>query len=513
MHWLNFKVQKRLPITVGVLVVGVAITSLVANFIEAPQASHDYLHDHLESAQATSEVKWAPSPFNIPAQDKKNISELIGRIENPSFKSGQDYTLTGQAFKAALKTACVVERETCVVPVRLNRRLTATQVNADLRVANIQERSLRVDFEKTHSGTETKLTGMLNETRNLRFYQTQAGWVQNTAEIVEENPLSYHARDEKFLHIFSNDFVGLNYYPGSAPWREFWTVFPVAEIKADLEKANQLNVNALRIFLTHDYFDETISHEEALEKLSTFLDLCETNDIQVLVTLFDLRPDYTMSNWTADINHIDKVLSSLSGHRAILAIDLKNQPDLDFVNWGEGIVQGWLTVMARHIQTRYPNLPVTAGWSKPENASLLKDVFDLVTYHEYQDPKSFESRLNTVKTAVGAKPVMITELGSTIWHPPFISSWTESAQAKRLNSQLDQADKANGIFVWTLNDFDYVGSEVVGRLPWRQAQQRHFGLYRSDGTARPAAAVLTTYGERKIEKNKQSFANSSLSQQ
>jgi len=164
--------------------------------------------------------------------------------------------------------------------------------------------------------------------------------------------------------------------------------------------------------------------------------MCERKDIKVLVTLFDLRPNYTFSNWASDIIHIDSILSHIPNHNAVLAIDVKNQPDLDFENWGHGTVEAWLTVMARHIQMKYPNLAVTTGWSKAENAVRLKDVFDVITYHEYENPKNFEDRLNSIIAAIGEKPVMITELGSTIWRPPFIKRLGESAQAKRLESHI-----------------------------------------------------------------------------
>lgn len=501
MKMLNIMCQKRLPLTVGAMLTGVVIASFFTNVIESPQVSYRYLHEHLESSQLAMKTKWGSSDFELPPQDKVKIGQLIAHSESSNFIAGQDYTVTGQALKGALDTACYPEDDTCRIPVRINRQFKVTALNDDLRVANIEETSLRVDFETAQNEAETKFMGLATETRNLRFYQTQSGWVQNTAEIVNSKPFIFTGRAEQFNQIFDHPFVGLNYYPASASWKEFWTKFPVIEIKTDLEKAKRLKVNALRIFLTYDYFHESDSRKNAVAKLRSFLDLCENQNIQVLVTLFDLRPNYAVSNWASDIEHIDGVLSSISGHKAILGIDLKNQPDLDFPNWGEDRVQGWLTVMARHIQTQYPNLAVTAGWSTAENAARLHNVFDVVTYHEYQNPRNFKDRLQSIKAVVGEKPVMITELGSTIWRPPFIQSRTEAAQASRLNAQLRQADDANGIFVWTLNDFDHVGREVVGRLPWRQAQQRHFGLYRPDGSPRPSAAVLTAYGVRQFSQH------------
>ena len=67
-------------------------------------------------------------------------------------------------------------------------------------------------------------------------------------------------------------------------------------------------------------------------------------------------------------------------------------------------------------------------------------------------------------------------------------------QGQRLEDQLLQAGSASGVYLWTLNDFDHVGKEVVGPLPWRQAQQHHYGILRPDGSERPAAKVFKAYG-------------------
>ena len=149
--------------------------------------------------------------------------------------------------------------------------------------------------------------------------------------------------------------------------------------------------------------------------------------------------------------------------------------------------------MARHIQVQYPDVPITVGWSNADSALGLKDVIDFVTYHEYGDVEGFADRLEAIKAEAGDKPVMITELGSTIWNPFRSTQSAEDKQASRLESQLQQSIAADGVFVWTLNDFDQVGSDVVGRRPWRKAQQRHFGLLRGDGSARPSKNVLQTH--------------------
>lgn len=494
MHKFKAHIRKRLPLTMGVLLTGVAFAGALSNLIESPQQHNEYLHEHLTALTVDHKNIWESSELELPIQDRLKIATLITQTDNPTSPQGLDRFLTGQALKTSLESICLIGNQGCTKSIRINRHLSEDHMNSDNRVVNIEETSLRIDFKLGLDVEKVSLVGIFNETRILSFYQTQAGWLQNATRTISETPKLFAANDRNFDVKFSNKFVGLNYYPASASWRDFWIKFPIDEIRFDIENAQRLNVNSLRIFLTHDYFNDVDTRVDALEKLQTFLDLCQEKDIQVLLTFFDLRPDYSLSNWASDIAHIDHILGDVAKHKAVLGVDLKNQPDLDFENWGEGLVETWLTVMARHIQSEYPSLAVTTGWSKAKNAARLHDVFDIVTYHEYENPEAFGHRLNTVIAQVGDKPVLITELGSTTWHPPFIESFGESAQASRLKTQLSQADPANGVFVWTLNDFDHVGNEVVGPFPWRQAQQRHFGILRSDGSRRPAAEILKTYG-------------------
>lgn len=497
--------RKRVPFALSALITGVSFAGLVATVLHTPRGQDEYLHAHLNLPPAISTAEWRGAEFDLPDLDKLAISEVIRKSENKISEADLRNILTGAALNDALGSRCPAKNARCRFSLRVNRQMLAKDLNKDFRVVNVEERSLRVDLESKTEITDVTLKGISEETRILRFYKTQSGWMQNSADVVSAAHSSFGSRKGMFNQKFNTKVTGLNYYPASASWRDFWERFPVAEIESDLENAQALNVNTLRIFLTHDYFDSVETREDAVEKLKHFLDICEKRDIKVLVTLFDLRPNYTLSNWSEDIAHIDGILAKLSYHPAILGIDLKNQPDLDFDHWGTGLVEAWLTTMARHIHLQYPELAVTTGWSEAANATRLMPVFDIITYHEYADPKGFRSRLERIAARVDGKPVLITELGSSVWHPPFIRRMGESAQASRLRRQLEQSDMAQGVFVWTLNDFEHVGKEVVGRLPWRQAQQRHFGLMRPDESFRPAARVLKEFGS--LSADNQSTAN------
>lgn len=487
--------MKRIPVSVGILLSSVVFAGIFSSVIEAPVGSYEYLHEHLIKPAGLANQDWTGDTFKLSAQDRRLLSGIVTQSEQPNWSPTRETVLTGQALTVAKAAACQPTTKPCDLVFRLGGEFSEVHINKDLRVANVKETSLRVTFKSDPEFDSLAIEEIANETRIFRFYQTQNGWRQKTSEVLESTALDFKDRTSKFVGKFASNFVGINYYPASASWKEFWTEFPVEEIKTDLETLSDMNVNSVRIFLNHDYFGGGDTQEEANTKLRVFLDLCAAKNIQVLVTLFDLRPDYTLSNMSADVDHIDQVLTSVSDHPNILGIDIKNQADLDFPTWGKGVVEGWLTVMARHIQIQYPDVPITVGWSNPDSALSLKDVVDFVTYHEYGDVEGLSDRLDAIKTHAGDKPVMITELGSTIWNPFRSTLTAEIKQASRLESQLQQSIAAEGVFVWTLNDFDHVGSDVVGRRPWRKAQQRHFGLLRADGSARPSKNVLQAHAE------------------
>ncbi|MEP3654750.1 MAG: hypothetical protein ABJO36_07630 [Litorimonas sp.] len=488
--------MKRLPVSVGILLTGVAFAGIVSNVIEAPIGSNEYLHEHLIKPVEFLDRDWIGDSFKLSVQDRQTLSGIVLQSEQPTRTLDSEASVTGQALTVVKETTCQSTTKPCELVFRLGREFEEVHVNKDLRVANVKETSLRVTFNSDPEIKSVAIDEFANETRLFRFYQTQNGWMQKTSEILDSTFLNFKDRTGKFDDKFSTDFVGVNYYPASASWKEFWTEFPIEEIKSDLETISNMGGNSVRIFLTHNYFEGAATQDEAKAKLRIFLDLCAANNIQVLVTLFDLRPDYTLSNMTRDVDHIDRVLADISANPAILGIDIKNQADLDFPAWGQGVVEGWLTVMARHIQIRYPDLPVTVGWSNPNSALGLNGVVDFVTYHEYGRVDGYAERLDLIKTKSHDKPVMITELGSTIWSPIRSTRAAEIKQASRLESQLTQSFAADGVFVWTLNDFDHVGNDVVGRRPWRKAQQKHFGLIRADGSARPAANILQAHADK-----------------
>lgn len=84
-------------------------------------------------------------------------------------------------------------------------------------------------------------------------------------------------------------FVGANYLPSTAVnvlemWQE--DTFDVKTIRREFEWAHQrLGMNALRVFIHYLVWSE--NPEKFYQRLDTFLDLAKTNQLRVMIVLFD----------------------------------------------------------------------------------------------------------------------------------------------------------------------------------------------------------------------------------
>jgi len=224
-----FHKKKRFPVTVSLLLAGVAFAGLISTVIESPQSAEAYLHAHLSAAVEKSDINWSPKNFDLPEQDRPKIARIITATEHSSAKSDLQNMLTGQALDEALQNICFLESKNCNVPLRVNRALSVADMNKDVRVVNVEEKSLRIDLGANAEKTDVELIGVAGETRILRFYQTQTGWIQNFSETIETEALSFSDRKGKFAQSFGKKFIGLNYYPASASWADFWKEYPVSE--------------------------------------------------------------------------------------------------------------------------------------------------------------------------------------------------------------------------------------------------------------------------------------------
>ncbi|MCU0902293.1 MAG: glycoside hydrolase family 5 protein [Tabrizicola sp.] len=283
---------------------------------------------------------------------------------------------------------------------------------------------------------------------------------------------------------------GVNYYPANTPWRRFWPEFDAEIIAADLDLVAKLGGNAVRIFLPVADFGPDSEGLTNLEKLGTFLTLAKDRNIQVIPTLFDMKPGYRPALWADDVAYLRRVLPVLAGSPAVVIVDLKNEPDLDREAQGAGLVDAWMTTMTLMTREIAPDLPLTIGWSSAMAAPDLAGLLDAVSYHDYAPVAGTAERLADVRQRAEGKPVLVTEIGVSSYTLALGFPGSPSAQATLLGDRIHQLAPADGVLVWTLHDYEAPDIAAVGGSPWVQRLQAKFGLYDSAGAAKPAADAV-----------------------
>lgn len=495
---------KRAVLGASLILGAVTLTGLGVHYLSKPKITYDFLQDHIEYTQSLNTDDWRPQ--SNPPEKGRTLSNtdhtLMSRIlaaseAGRSFWSGRKI-VEGQALAAveAYQTArksCRASAAPCSFTVRVDRVLTPTHVHGDLRVANIEERSRRIDLvtEPVVEGEAAPLRVLnsVSEVRNLRFVKRRNGWTLRTVETLSATDIP----PKELTPAPDGKFVGINYYPASASWRDFWTEFPTKTIETDLATIRALGANSIRIFLTHSEFSQAKAQTRARTRLVEMMDMARVADLKVIVTVFDLRPDYRVENWANDAAFLKQLLPLIEAHPALLALDLKNQIDLDIPSNGAGLITGWIRVMQDAVSQDYPHIPVTVGFSKASAALAYGQDLDIISYHDYDAIDGFASRAAQMRAQYPNRPVWITEIGSTAWSPLGRTVRQERAQTARLKTQLNEAHDLDGVFLWTLTDFDAVGSDVVGWQPWRKQQQAHYGLFDLAGQARPSAKIFSEF--------------------
>jgi hypothetical protein len=354
--------------------------------------------------------------------------------------------------------------------IRLQSRVRPKLVlrNHSLAVFEIETDYLDVRYSADYAQFLNSHIKTMTET--VRVADTRLGLVVRHVERIEAPAEFVLASARKTRE--PERLGGINYYPASAPWTDFWASFPVAEINADFQHIRAMGANSVRVFLNRRAFEAPARREQSLHRLERLLDLAQTHDLKVILTCFDMGVSYELADLTQGWSHLQRILEIAERHPAVALIDLKNEPDLDYRYWGAARVDLWLSTLLGMAQATYPDLSFTIGWSNARAALALADKVDIVSFHDFEAPSTLSERLAFVRNVAGSKPVMLTEIGHSRW-PTLPGRMT---QAEKLSTQLQQVVGLDGVLVWTLNDFDQIPDEVAGWRPWRKAMQAHYGL-------------------------------------
>ncbi|WP_240670118.1 cellulase family glycosylhydrolase [Actinoplanes solisilvae] len=277
----------------------------------------------------------------------------------------------------------------------------------------------------------------------------------------------------------------LNYYPSGAGWSKMWTNWDPAKIDADLAKADALGADNVRIIIFPSTFGWPRPWNGYQDRLATFVDTAAARGMTVKFTLFDWWNGYgevaNSTSWATTI------LKRYKDDKRVLSVELQNE-----FNPSDAAAVGWAKKMVPAMRSAFPTMPLTfsvdgqsgaPGMAKIK-AALTASPLDYYDFHYYGNSERALAVIKNAQATVAPAPLVIGEVGlNTLQN-------TEGEQAAFLARVFEGAKAAGvqSVAPWTLNDFvqGAIPSSAVSRIP----AQYSYGLYRVDGSAKPAAAVV-----------------------
>ena len=365
--------------------------------------------------------------------------------------------------------------------------------SADGTQVMFTDQNVRIYRKSFHNGTpifEQARTASYNVIMLLEdgFWRIRH-WIEiPTNETLESETI--HPEKNKEVTVIN----GLNYYPKDSPWDTFGKNYTDSIITNDFKIIKGMGLNTVRIFIPYTDFGMVEVNQTKLQNVRSLLDKAAVHDLKVIVTLFDFYGNYDLVDWSLNHSHAKTMVTALMHHDALLAWDLKNEPDLDFESRGKDKVLAWLKELVSQIRKWDAKHPVTIGWSSPEAAIHLADELDFVSFHYYRKPDDFLQAYKKLKDKVPvSKPIVLQEYGISsyggFWNGFQGSEDQQASYYKKMQLLLKQE---NIPFVfWTLYDFEQVPTSVVGRLPWRKKPQLFYGCLNLEGLKKESFQVLS----------------------
>lgn len=277
----------------------------------------------------------------------------------------------------------------------------------------------------------------------------------------------------------------INYYPAADGWTRMWTTFDATRIDADLAKAASLGANSVRAIVFPTVFGYPTPKPEYTGKLAQFVSLAAARGMTVKLTLFDWWNGY--SDTAGSSAWATAILAPYRYDTRIISIGLQNELDPD-----NPAALAWAKWLVPVIRAAAPAIPITIavsgaagtpGMTKIKTA-LAATPLDYYDYHFYGNSEQALSIIQQAKAAVAPTPLVIGETGlSTL-------RYTEGEQAAYLARVFLAADQAGvrSVAPWTL--YDFAAGAIPASAVAQVAAQYQYGLHRTDGTAKPAAAAV-----------------------
>ena len=344
--------------------------------------------------------------------------------------------------------------------------------------------------------------------------------------------------------------LGVNYWPPETAMR-WLTHYDGAAVRRDLGRIAVSGMDTVRIFLRWDDLQPTATAIDgrALAAVVDTADAAHDAGVELVVTLFtghmsgvnwiprwatggddgdvrfrvvsgtDIREPMVLRNWYSDPEIVDAQASlagavgtALAGHPALWAWDLGNESSNCTIPPDEGTARAWLERMTSVLRTHDPGRAITIGTHMEDlehdrviGPALAAEWCDFVCMHGYPiyadfatgptDPHVVPFLAELTTWLAGGAPLLFEELGHPTARPgqlPVGMQVGEDEAAVYVARTLDalRDSGAMGALLWCYSDYD---PSLDAAPPLDVAvHERTFGLWRTDGTPKPAVAEVST---------------------
>lgn len=403
---------------------------------------------------------------------------------NKSLKLQSDYGL--QDYFSDSLAVSIIENfndDSYVNQVDLNHELSVHLFSLDgiviaFKDQNIIQLKEIIKTETTDDKTEETLVYEQIDTiaYDVVMKITDGRW--KIIEMVRKANLAQISNDESTTNAKINlsefqKIKGINYYPAKSAWFEFWTEFPVDSIKTDFALINKMGYNTVRIFIPFFRNEQQKESGYSTKKMEQLLAMAKTQNLKIIPTLFDFPHSFDLDYYPTAMQYLKTIIDPFKSNANIYAWDLKNEADLDFEYHNPRQVQKFLSFAIDYMHQIGTQQPITLGWMKAENANILADKVDFVTFHFYEKADELNATITELKSKTN-KPIMLGEFG----HSSYALWGTNEAKQEKYNAAISEICAKNKMphLVWTLHDFKEIPDGVFGWKPWIKWKQSKFGI-------------------------------------
>jgi hypothetical protein len=301
------------------------------------------------------------------------------------------------------------------------------------------------------------------------------------------NPSSALSRQLGALHL-------VNYFPSDAGWQYMWTRWEPGQIDDDFAVMAGLGANAVRITVFPEVMGFPTPSPAMQSRLAQIVSMAAGHGLKVQLSLFDQFTDF--ADISDSLTWAHDLLAPLSGDSRIAFIDVRNELDAPST-LGNPQVYQWLDALIPVVEHDAPGVPVTLSVTAPAHITTMRaalrvepDFWDL---HYYSSDGLAYSTMDAAIEAAAPLPLFVGETGFATTGdgaPPGLPTGEPSLEAYQAHyyQAVEQAALSLGLGAaapWTL--YDFTQSAIPSQ---QQPDQYAFGLLQTDGTPKPAAAVI-----------------------